>query len=56
MYSYHDGMSHHKNNKAPVLAYIGIKIDFGTKVKINFTAYNAKNKILSPKILFYGYI
>ena len=34
---------------------IGIKIDFETKVSIYFTAYNAKNNILSLKILFVSY-
>ena len=35
--------------------YIGIKIDFETKVSIYFTAYNTKNNILSLKILFVSY-
>ena len=34
---------------------IGIKIDFETLVSIYFTAYNAKNNILSLKILFVSY-
>ena len=37
------------------MIYIGIKIDFETKILIYFTAYNAKNNILSLKILFDGY-
>ena len=43
-----------KNNNEYVIC-IGIKINFKTKVFIYFTANNAKNNILSLKILFIGY-
>ena len=38
------------------MTYIVFKIEFKTSLKFYFVSYNAKNNILSLKILFDGYI